>query len=109
MQAVPYLIPFLTCRHIKAQDENGDTILYIIVYQGIEDMIKPLTRIIPGNSIANNDKLTPLHQAGNQTMTRLLLAAGSNVSTRGPNGETALHYVCQHKHPSGLDNDGTYI
>ena len=77
MQAVPYLIPFLTSRHINAQDENGDTILHLIVYQGIEDIIKPLIRIISG---ANNDKLTPPHQAiikGNQTMTRLLLAAGS--------------------------------
>jgi ankyrin repeat protein len=111
MQAVPYLIPFLTSLHLKVQDENGDTILHLIVDQGIEDMIKPLMRIIPGNSIANNDKLTPLHQAvikGNQTMTRLLLAAGSNISTQGPDGETVLHYVCQHKHPSVLDNDGTY-
>jgi hypothetical protein len=82
MQMAPHLVPFLTSRHLRTQDENGDTILHMIVDQGIEDMIKPLARIIPGNSIANHSKLTPLHQAvimGNQTITRLLLAAGSGI------------------------------
>jgi ankyrin repeat protein len=106
LQAVPYLTPFLTSRHLRAQDENGDTILHLIVEQGIEDMIKPLARIIPGNSIANNAKLTPLHQAVinvNQKMTRFLVDAGSDISARGPDGYTALHYTCKSKYPSSCD------
>ena len=46
MRAVPYLVPFLNSRHLRAQDENGDTILHLIVNYGIEDMIKP--SMLPG-------------------------------------------------------------
>ncbi|RHZ58907.1 hypothetical protein CDV55_105756 [Aspergillus turcosus] len=55
IQGIPQVAPLLNSRHIEAQDENGHTILYLIVEQGLENLIKPLAKWILQSSIPNNE------------------------------------------------------
>ncbi|PKX95144.1 ankyrin repeat protein [Aspergillus novofumigatus IBT 16806] len=91
------LCPLLNSQHIQAHDENGHTILYHIVEQRLEHLIKPLAKWIPRSSIPDNEGWTPLHQAvrnSDELMTKALVYAGSDISAKDNRGKTALHLAC---------------
>ncbi|KAF7180229.1 hypothetical protein CNMCM7691_009396 [Aspergillus felis] len=97
IQGIPHVAPLLNSEHIQAHDENGHTILYHIVEQGLKHLIKPLTKWIPQSSIPNNEGWTPLHQAvrnGDEPMIKALVYAGSDILAKDNRGKTALHLAC---------------
>ncbi|GIJ85147.1 hypothetical protein Asppvi_004003 [Aspergillus pseudoviridinutans] len=97
IQGIPHLTPLLQARHIQAQDDNGCTILHHIVEQGLEDLLKPLTKWIPHSSVPDNGGWTPLHQAvrnSDKQMTKALVYAGLDISAKDNGGRTALHLAC---------------
>ncbi|KAG2016869.1 hypothetical protein GB937_006072 [Aspergillus fischeri] len=97
IQGHPHIAPLLNSQHIQAHDENGHTILYHIVEQRLEYLIKPLAKWIPRSSIPDNEGWTPLFQAvrnSDELMTKALVYAGSDVSAKDNRGKTALHLAC---------------
>jgi ankyrin repeat protein len=105
IQGFPQIAPLLHIRHIQAHDEDEHNILYLIVEQGLDELIEPLARWIPkGPRIPENEGWTPLHQAiahaneadgtANQRMVKALVRAGSDLSAQDQHGKTALHLAC---------------
>ncbi|GFF30153.1 putative ankyrin repeat protein RF_0381 [Aspergillus udagawae] len=97
IQGIPHLAPLLNSQHIQAQDDNGRTILHHIVEQGLENLLKPLTKWIPHSSVPDNGGWTLLHQAvrnGDERMTKALVYAGLDISAKDNGGRTALHFAC---------------
>ncbi|KAJ5176966.1 ankyrin repeat protein [Penicillium canariense] len=91
---MPHVASILNSRHIQAQDENGHTILYLIVEQRLEHLIEPLAEWIRQSSIPNVEGWMPLHQAvrnGDQLMAKAMIHAGSDISAQDHSGRTALH------------------
>lgn len=99
IQGIPQIAPLLTHRHIQAQDDNKHTLLYLIVEQGLDELIEPLARWIPQSFIIPEEEgWTPLHQAiknANQRMVKALVDAGSDLSAQDHRGRTALHLACR--------------
>lgn len=97
IQGIPRVCPLLNSQHIQAHDENGHTILYHIVEQGLKHLIKPLTKWIRQSSIPNNAGWMPLHQAvrnSDEPMIKALVYAGSDILAKDNRGKTALHLAC---------------
>jgi receptor-interacting serine/threonine-protein kinase 4 len=95
---IPHLVPVLHSRHLQAKDKDGHTILYHIVEQGLENLIKPLAQWIPQSSIPDYEGWTPLHQAvrnGDEQMVKALIHAGSDISAQDNSARTALHLACE--------------
>lgn len=99
IQGIPQIAPLLKHQHIQAQDDNKHTLLYLIVEQGLDELIAPLARWIPPKIIIPEDEgWTPLHQAvgnANQRMVKALVDAGSYLSAQDQRGKTALHLACR--------------
>jgi receptor-interacting serine/threonine-protein kinase 4 len=97
IKGIPHFAPLLNSQHIQAHDENGHTILYHIVEQGLKHLIKPLSKWIPQSSVPDKEGWTPLHQAvrnSDELMTKALVYAGSDISAKDNRGKTALHLAC---------------
>lgn len=105
IRSFPQITPLLNIRHIQAHDEDEHNIIYLIVEQGLDELIEPLARWIPQSPIIpENEGWTPLHQAighanqadgiANQRMVKALVRAGSDVSAQDQHGKTALHLAC---------------
>ncbi|KAJ5368329.1 ankyrin repeat protein [Penicillium cataractarum] len=98
LQTIPQIAPLLNYRHIQARDENNHTLLYLIVEQGLDNLIQPLTKFIPQSCTLYNEGWTPLHQAignANQRMVKALIYAGADLSAQDEGGKTALHLACK--------------
>lgn len=98
LQTIPQVAPLLNYRHIQTRDENNHTLLYLIVEQGLDNLIEPLAKLIPRSCTLYNEGWTPLHQAienANQRMVKALIYAGADLSAQDESGKTALHLACK--------------
>jgi hypothetical protein len=79
-------------------DENGDTILHILIRKGNKKLVNTILRLVP--SIINNqnmDMMTPVMLAaisGNESMVYALEGCNADNTYKDKQGNLVYHYIC---------------
>ena len=90
--------------NINQQDSEGNTLIHLAVYEGLDDILQILINKKPSTLIPNNASVTPLQMAaalGNAQAVKILLRAVDGnlpINKQSKSGFIPLHYAAKEGH-----------